>query len=150
MVDLRRSTLSLRTPDRADLPHWMFVRSPRTVVEVLRLGKNTDMGWIATVVLFVATGLGVCFTVVRMKTLWAEVQIARRERAAHPGPKRSQKARRTLVILVMVYGSLAVALFIGWQAANATVGALSTLCVALAWVFGAAAFAVRSVWVSRK
>jgi hypothetical protein len=108
------------------------------------------MGWIAPLVVFVALALGSCFVVVQQKALWAEVQIARRERADHPDPDRRRKSIRSLVIVLTVYGSLVVAFYVGWRAGGTTAGAISAVCVALLWALAGALLAVKAAWVARK
>jgi len=108
------------------------------------------MGWIAPLVVAVAMGLGLCFLVLRQRAMWEELRIARQERADHPDPDRRRKMVRSLVGALVVYASLGVALYVGWRAAGVAAGAISAVCVALAWILGAAAFAVKSAWVSRR
>ena len=114
------------------------------------MGYVPSMGWIATVVVFVALVIGGGFVVLQTKSLREEAEIARKERASHPDPDRPRKSARTVAVLLGVYGSLAAAFLIGWRARGSAAGALSAVAVALVWVLGAGAFAVRSARVTRK
>jgi hypothetical protein len=113
-------------------------------------GNDAVMGWLATMTVFVAMVLGGCFVALQNKALREEFQIARKERATHPDPDRDAKSARTLIMVLGVYGSLAAAFYVGWRAGGATAGAISAVSVALIWVLGAAVFAIKSAWVSRR
>ncbi|MGH3599716.1 MAG: hypothetical protein ACRDQH_05460 [Pseudonocardiaceae bacterium] len=104
----------------------------------------------ATALVFVALVIGSGFVVLQTTALREEAKIARQERASHPDPDRRRKSARTVAVLVAVYGSLAGAFLIGWRAGGSAAGALSAVAVAVLWVLGAGAFAVRSALVTRK
>lgn len=125
--------------------------SPRsTCLKYSLYGKNLAMGWVATPVVLGTLALGACFMLLQQKAMWAELKIARQERAAHPDPNRRRNSLRGLIIVFAIYGTVGAAFYVGWHAGGTTAGVLSAVGLALAWVLGGAALAVKSAWVSRE
>jgi hypothetical protein len=108
------------------------------------------MDWVAALVVLAALGLGICFIGVQYRALWHEVQIARREQAAHPDPQRGRKMLRAIVIVVVLYGGLGICFYMGWRQGGIRGGALAVVAVAVAGVLAAAGYAIASAWLSRK
>jgi hypothetical protein len=107
------------------------------------------MGWIATVVIIAALIVGVCFTVLRSKALWEEVQLAR-PKAGVPDPQRNRSDAWSLAIAIGSLVLLGAVFFIGWLEGGLRSGVLAAVALASAGVLLGAGFAVRSGWVSRR
>jgi hypothetical protein len=112
--------------------------------------QDLAVDWVATLVVLGALGLGACFMGVQCRTLWHEVEMARREKAVHPDPQGGRKMVRAIVIVVVLYGGLGISFYIGWRQGGIRGGALAVVAVAVVGVLVAAGYAVKSAWVSRK
>ena len=114
------------------------------------VGNTRFVDWVVTLVLLIAIGLGVCFIVVQQRALWREVQVAHRERAAHPDPEAIRKMLRSLAIVAGVYAAIGLSFYLGWRTGGISGGALATVAVTVFGVLVAAGYAIKTAWVSRK
>lgn len=114
------------------------------------MGTIAYVDWIATLTVLVALVIGASFTLLQMKTMRQELQIARQERDAHPIPDRGRQVVRSLAVVSLGYGVLGVAFFLGWRQGGVSGGALAVVALASLAVLVVAALAIKSAWVSRR